>query len=85
MKIQADYLLVIVLSLLKVINLNDTACIPKNSGHDLVGCWYHSINFIGVTTSFGRYERSASLVQVLPQQNSVNHFLSIEIDAAGSL
>ena len=36
----------------------------------------------GVMTSFGRPERLASLVLVRPQRNSVNHFLSIEIDGA---
>ena len=38
----------------------------------------------GIATSTGRPERSASIVLVRPQRNSVNHFLTIDIDGAES-
>ena len=38
----------------------------------------------GIATSTGRPERSASIVLVRPQRNSVNHFFTIDIDGAES-
>ena len=38
----------------------------------------------GIATSTGPTERSASIVLVRPQRNSVNHFFIIDIDGAES-
>ena len=37
---------------------------------------------LGIATSTGRPEHSASIVLVRPQRNSVNHFFTIDIDGA---